>query len=87
MSEYRDDSGRYKFSRPAEHIKALNVEPIPQNIFDNMSKYNDTARGMSIYHSLLAPGENTIFYGTHVVQDSPSMDSSLPRRMNRAALS
>jgi len=46
MSKY--DPGRYKFTRPAEHIKALNVEPIPQRIFDDMSKYNDTARGMSV---------------------------------------
>ena len=40
-----DDSDR-KYTRPAEHIKALNVGPIPQRIFDDMSKYNDTARGM-----------------------------------------
>jgi hypothetical protein len=46
MSEY--DPDRYKFTRPAEHIKALNVGPIPQRIFDGMSKYNDTARGMSV---------------------------------------
>ncbi|KAI9512128.1 Alpha/Beta hydrolase protein [Russula earlei] len=50
MSEY--DSNGYKFSRPARHVKALNVGPIPQRIFDGMSKYNDTARGMSILPSL-----------------------------------
>ena len=52
MSEY--DPNGYKFSRPAEHIKALNVGPIPQRIFDDMSKYNDTARGMPIIPSPLA---------------------------------
>ena len=45
MPEYDYDSGRYKFSRPAEHVKALNVGSIPQKIFDGMTKYNDTSRG------------------------------------------
>ncbi len=44
MPDY--DSGRYKFSRPAEHVKTLNVDSIPQSIFDDMTKYNDTSRGM-----------------------------------------
>jgi hypothetical protein len=44
MSEYGPND--YKFSRPAKHIKALNVGPVPERIFDGMSKYNDTARGM-----------------------------------------
>lgn len=46
MSTYDSlgDSDR-KYTRPAEHIKALNVGPIPQRIFDDMSKYEDTARG------------------------------------------
>jgi hypothetical protein len=45
---YDHDSGRYEFSRPAEHVKALNVPvgSIPQKIFDDMTKYNDTSRGM-----------------------------------------
>ncbi|KAI0255441.1 Alpha/Beta hydrolase protein [Lactifluus subvellereus] len=42
------DPNDYEFSRPAEHIKALNVGPIPQRIFDDMIKYNDTARGFAI---------------------------------------
>ncbi|KAF8272722.1 alpha beta-hydrolase [Lactarius quietus] len=45
MPDY-DDSGRYKFSRPAEHVKALNVGYIPHEIFDGMTMYNDTSRGM-----------------------------------------
>lgn len=58
MSTYDSlgDSDR-KFTRPAEHIKALNVGPIPQRIFDDMSKYEDTARGMynqSSYHLRIA---------------------------------
>ncbi|KAH9993047.1 alpha beta-hydrolase [Russula vinacea] len=45
MSTY--DSDR-KFTQPAEHIKALNVGPVPQRIFDDMSKYNDTSRGFGV---------------------------------------
>ena len=49
------DSSRYKFSRPAEHVKALNVGSIPQKIFDDMTKYNDTSRGMNILSSRRGP--------------------------------
>ena len=55
MSNY--ESNDYPFSRPAEHIKALNVGPVPQRIFDNMSKYNDTARGE---HIIPFSGENNV---------------------------
>jgi hypothetical protein len=44
MSRY--DPNDYKFTRPAGHVKALNIGPIPQRIFDDMSKYNDNARGV-----------------------------------------
>ena len=53
MPDY--DSGRYKFSRPAEHVKALNVSSVPQKIFDDMTKYNDTSRGMCLLSSKRAP--------------------------------
>ena len=55
MSKY--ESNDYPFSLPAEHIKALNVGPVPQRIFDGMSKYNDTARGEHITPS---SGENNV---------------------------
>ncbi|KAH8993158.1 alpha beta-hydrolase [Lactarius akahatsu] len=51
-------SGRYNFSRPAEHVKALNVGSIPQKIFDDMTKYNDTSRGFST-HGFEFAGKNT----------------------------
>ena len=40
MPEY--DPNDYEFFRPAEHIKAINVRPIPQRISDDMIKYGIT---------------------------------------------
>ncbi|KAI0059189.1 alpha/beta-hydrolase [Artomyces pyxidatus] len=39
------DLSHLKFSHPAKKIKALNVGPIPQRIFDGMKKYEEAVRG------------------------------------------
>ena len=76
MSTY--DSDR-KFTRPAEHIKALNVGPIPQRIFDDMSKYNDTSRGtFSVNVSFLSSPHYLRIYVNLCGQDSASLGSSTP---------
>lgn len=62
MSKLNHDG--YEFSRPAEHIKALNVDPIPQRIFNDMSKYNDTARGMFIYRPIPPHTDLIELFGT-----------------------
>ena len=37
-----------EFSTPAEQVKTINVEPVPQRIFDGMAKYEDAARGYNL---------------------------------------
>jgi hypothetical protein len=39
------DYSHLTFTRPAEKIKAINVNPIPESIFDGMKKYEHSARG------------------------------------------
>jgi hypothetical protein len=39
------DYNHLDFTRPAEKIKAINVNPIPGFIFDGMKKYEQSARG------------------------------------------
>ena len=33
-----------EFSRPAEKIKTIDVDPVPKRIFECMKKYEDAAR-------------------------------------------
>jgi hypothetical protein len=40
------DYGRLEFSQPAKQIKAFNMGPVPQRIFDDMTKYEDSNRGI-----------------------------------------
>lgn len=42
------DYSHLEFSRPAKHVKTINVEPVPQRIFDGMAKYEDAARGYNL---------------------------------------
>lgn len=39
------DYSHLEFSRPVKQVKTINVEPIPLDIFDGMTKYEDAARG------------------------------------------
>ncbi|KAJ7272993.1 Alpha/Beta hydrolase protein [Mycena rebaudengoi] len=39
------DYGDLEFTQPAKQIKAFNMKPVPQRIFDDMRKYEDSARG------------------------------------------
>jgi len=43
------DPKSIEYARPADKIKTTNVDPIPQHIFDDMKKYEDSARGPYIY--------------------------------------
>ena len=38
------DHSQLEFSRPAEKIKTVDVDPIPKRIFDDMKKYEEAAR-------------------------------------------
>ncbi|KAJ7778634.1 Alpha/Beta hydrolase protein [Mycena maculata] len=41
------DYGDLRFTQPAKQIKAFNMEPVPQRIFDDMRKYEDSRKGFS----------------------------------------
>ncbi|KAI0032138.1 Alpha/Beta hydrolase protein [Vararia minispora EC-137] len=43
------DYGKYPFTSPAPHIKALNVDPIPARIIEGMTKYEDVARDYDMF--------------------------------------
>ena len=42
------DYSHLKFSRPVTRVKTINVEAVPQRIFDGMAKYEDAARGYNL---------------------------------------
>lgn len=42
------DYSHLKFARPANQVKTINVDPIPQRIFDGMKVYEDAARGFQL---------------------------------------
>ncbi|KAI0063028.1 alpha/beta-hydrolase [Artomyces pyxidatus] len=39
---------RLEFTHLAKQVKGLNVDPVPQRIFDGMKKYEDAARGFNL---------------------------------------
>ena len=38
------DHSHLEFSRPAEKVKTIDVDPIPKRIFNDMGKYEDALR-------------------------------------------
>src|SRR6266851_5771190 len=83
MSEYGPND--YKFSRPAEHIKALNVGPVPERIFDGIMTPLVVCPSSTI--PFPAPAENRTHFVNYVTQDSQSTGSSFLARVPKAASS
>jgi hypothetical protein len=48
------DYGDLEFTQPAKQIKAFNMGPVPQRIFDDMRKYENSARGIAMPSLLIA---------------------------------
>ncbi|KAJ6620304.1 Alpha/Beta hydrolase protein [Mycena sp. CBHHK59/15] len=42
------DYGDLVFTQPTKQVKAFNTEPVPQRIFEDMRKYEDSARGYAL---------------------------------------
>ncbi|KAJ7700253.1 Alpha/Beta hydrolase protein [Mycena olivaceomarginata] len=76
------DYGRLEFSQPAKQIKAFNMGPVPQRIFDDMTKYEDSNRGFGfVCFEKLPDGDESA--GHAIVSHRPS-DSQISEfwRMN-----
>ncbi|KAF8191512.1 Alpha/Beta hydrolase protein [Mycena galopus ATCC 62051] len=76
------DYGELEFTEPASRIKAFNVGPVPQRIFDDLGKYEDSNRGFGFtcFETLSDGGDGA---GHAIVSHRPS-DSQISQywRMN-----
>ncbi|KAI0318123.1 Alpha/Beta hydrolase protein [Amylostereum chailletii] len=63
------DYDNLPFTRPASQIKALNVDPVPERIFEAMKKYEDSGRGFNTFgFERVSDGDS----GTIFVQHRPA---------------
>ncbi|KAF7353738.1 hypothetical protein MVEN_01059200 [Mycena venus] len=75
------DYGELEFTQPAKQIKAFNMGPVPQRIFDDMRKYEDSNRGFTfICFEKLSDGDHS----GHVIVSHRPADSQISEfwRMN-----
>ncbi|KAJ7168373.1 Alpha/Beta hydrolase protein [Mycena crocata] len=50
------DFGDLEFTQPARQIKAFNMNPVPQRILEDMHRYQDSARVVDLYLTILGFG-------------------------------